>query len=151
MASTLHPASPVRPGSAHPAGNIGGVLGQLLRPFRLGLGGPIADGRAWWSWIALEDAVGLQHRALVDPAMTGPYNAVSPEPVRNAEFTQALARVLRRPAFLPVPAIVLRLVFGEMADQAILASVRVSSARVRAAGYAFRLPRLDDALARLLG
>ena len=129
----------------------GGVLAQLLPPFRLGLGGPIAGGRAWWSWVAIDDVVGLQRRALTDPAMTGPFNAVSPEPVRNAEFTRLLARVLRRPAFLPVPAFALRLVFGEMADEAILASVRASSARATGAGYAFRFPRLDDALARLLG
>lgn len=128
----------------------GGVLQRLLLPFRLGLGGPIADGRAWWSWIALGDVVGLFLRALEDPAWTGSYNATSPEPVRNAEFTHALARVLHRPALLPVPAFALRLVFGTMADEAILTSVRASSARAREAGYTFRYPTLEPALRHLL-
>jgi uncharacterized protein (TIGR01777 family) len=129
----------------------GGALATMLLPFRLGLGGPVAGGRAWWSWIAIDDVVGLLHAALTSPAFQGSINAVAPEQVRNAEFTRTLGRTLRRPAIAPVPAVALRLLFGEMADQAILSSVRASAGRARDAGYAFRFPRLEDALAHLLG
>jgi uncharacterized protein (TIGR01777 family) len=129
----------------------GGALEPLRRVFGLGLGGPIAGGRAWWSWIAIDDVVGLAIQTLEDGSASGATNAVSPHPVRNAEFTGTLARVLGRPALLPVPAFALRLLFGaEMADQTLLASNRVSSERARAQGYAFRYPELAPALEHLI-
>jgi uncharacterized protein (TIGR01777 family) len=114
--------------------------------FRAGLGGRIGSGRQWMSWIALDDVLGAIACALGDEAMRGPVNLVAPEPVANAEFTRTLAHVLRRPAILPVPAMALRLLVGEMADAALLSSSRVWPARLTEAGYVFRLPGLAAAL-----
>ena len=103
----------------------GGALAQMLAAFRLGLGGRLGDGRAWWSWIALEDLLEVIQYALVDASLHGPVNSVSPNPVTNAEFTKTLGRVLQRPAILPVPRFVLELMFGEMGREALLPSFRV--------------------------
>jgi uncharacterized protein (TIGR01777 family) len=124
----------------------GGLLSRMLLPFRLGVGGRLGSGTQWMSWIAMEDVV-RAIRFLVDTASTsGPMNLVAPEPVRNIEFTQTLARVLHRPAILPVPAILLELLFGTMADNTILSSQRVIPKRLAGAGFVFRHPRLEDAL-----
>jgi len=129
----------------------GGALGRMLPPFRFGLGGPIADGRAWWSWIALDDLVAIYQFALDRGDVDGPLNAVSPHPVRNLQLARTLGRVLGRPVWLPVPVLALRLAFGELADQALLASVRVEPARLERAGYRFRFPELEPALRHMLG
>ena len=129
----------------------GGALQKLLLPFRLGLGGRIGDGRQFMSWIAVDDAVGVIHHALCEASVRGPVNAVAPGPVSNAEFTRMLARVVRRPALLPVPAFVARLALGEMADALLLAGARVMPARLQASGYRFRFPDLESALRHLLG
>ncbi len=129
----------------------GGALQKLLLPFRLGMGGRIGDGRQFTSWIALDDAVGVIHHALCEESVRGPVNAVAPGPVTNAEFTRTLARVLRRPTLLPVPAFAARLAFGEMADALLLAGARVMPARLQASGYRFRFPDLESALRHLLG
>lgn len=124
----------------------GGVLARMLLPFRLGVGGRLGSGRQWMSWIAMDDIVAAI-RFLVDtPTMNGPVNLVAPEPARNVEFTKTLAHVLRRPAVFPVPAILLELLFGTMADNTILASQRVIPKRLAGAGFQFRHPRLEDAL-----
>jgi uncharacterized protein len=128
----------------------GGVLARLLPLFRLGLGGALGDGRAWWSWVVLEDVIGVLDRALADEALAGPVNVVAPGAVTNRTFTRALGRALGRPALLPVPALALRALFGEMAEGAMLASARVTPARLRAAGHSFRFPGLADALRHLL-
>lgn len=129
----------------------GGALAKLLPAFRMGLGGPLAGGHQWMSWISLPDAVEailflIEHRSL-----RGPVNLVAPEPVTNAEFTRALGKALHRPTALRVPAFVLRLALGEMADQTLLASQRVLPARLAAAGFHFEHPAIDRALAALLG
>jgi uncharacterized protein len=129
----------------------GGALGQMLLPARLGAGGPLGSGKQWWSWIALEDAVEVFHRALTDTELSGAYNAVAPEPVRQAEFARVLGRVLNRPAFLPAPAFALRLALGEMADALLLASQRVVPKRLTGAGFQWRLPDLEGALRAMLG
>lgn len=129
----------------------GGALAKMLPPFRLGLGGRIGTGRQWMSWVGLDDAVGAIYHALVDPRCAGPVNIVAPEAVTNAHFAATLGRVLRRPAVLPVPAGVLRLAFGEMADAALLASTRAVPARLQETGYAFRQPTLEAALRAGLG
>jgi NAD dependent epimerase/dehydratase family enzyme len=103
------------------------------------------------SWVAIDDAAGAAAYALTQEALRGPVNVVAPNPVTNGEFTRTLARVLARPAFLPMPAFAARLAFGEMADALLLASQRVEPARLRAAGYAFRHPDLEPALRALLG
>lgn len=130
----------------------GGLL-QIFRPlFAAGLGGPLASGRQWMSWIGIDDLVDLYDRALWDPDLDGPVNAVAPEPCRNAEFTRTLARVLRRPAFLRVPEIGPRLVLGaEGAQEFALANQRVISARLGDLDHRYRHPDLHGALAHVLG
>jgi len=130
---------------------LGGALGKMLLPFRMGVGGALGSGRQYMSWIALDDLLGAIHHALVTDAPAGPLNAVAPEPVTNAVFTRTLARVLGRPALLPAPAWALRLAFGEMADAALLASTRVRPGRLLDSGYAFRFPDLEGALRHVLG
>jgi uncharacterized protein len=129
----------------------GGALARLLPPFHLGLGGPLGDGRAWWSWVALEDVVAVVERALADASLAGPLNVVAPGAVTNGTFSRTLGRVLGRPAVLPVPALALRALFGEMADGALLASAHVTPGRLQAAGHVFRFPGLEGALRHLLG
>lgn len=129
----------------------GGALAKMLPVFRAGLGGPLAGGRQWMAWLSVEDAVGTVHHALFTDALEGPFNATAPAPVTNAEFSATLGRVLHRPAVLPVPAAALRLAFGAMADETILASARVVPTRLLASGYRFRHPVLEDALRFELG
>ncbi len=124
----------------------GGALSRMLPPFRLGLGGRLGTGRQYMSWIALDDLLGTVHFALADPTLRGPVNAVAPNPVTNSQFTSVLGRVLNRPAFLPIPAAVIRLMFGEMGEQLLLASARVEPARLKAAGFHYRYPELETAL-----
>lgn len=128
----------------------GGALGKMLPPFRLGLGGPMGTGRQWMSWISIDDCAGaLIH--LLHSTAAGPVNLVAPEPVTNATFASTLGRVLRRPAVLPVPAPLLRVALGRLADEGLLASTRVSPALLTADGYRFRHPTLEGALRHLLG
>ncbi len=129
----------------------GGALRKMLPFFRAGLGGPVGGGRQWMSWISLDDAIGAVHHALFTDELAGPFNAVAPAPVTNAEFTETLGRVLARPALLPVPAAALRLMFGEMAQETILASARVLPDRLPASGYQFRHATLESALRFQLG
>jgi hypothetical protein len=129
----------------------GGALARMLLPFRLGAGGVLGGGRQYMSWIAIDDAVGAIHHALIAPVLEGPVNAVAPTPVTNREFTRALGRVLRRPTIFPMPAVVARLAFGEMADELLLSSARVVPRKLRESGYAFREPDLETALRHLLG
>lgn len=128
-----------------------GLLARLLPPFRLGLGGPIGSGRQWWSWITLDDTVGAFRFALTQESVRGPCNAAAPNPVRNGEFAKTLARVLGRPALVRVPALALRLAFGQMADGMMLVGNRLSSAKLARAGYRFRHAALEPALRELLG
>lgn len=124
----------------------GGALPRIALPFRFGLGGRLGSGRQWMSWIALDDLCGVIERALDDDSMRGTYNAVSPGPVRNAEFTRTLAGVLHRPAILPAPAFALRLALGAMADELLLTSQRLAPARLLAAGFRFAHEELEAAL-----
>jgi uncharacterized protein (TIGR01777 family) len=123
----------------------GGALSRLVPVFRFGLGGRLSTGRQWISWIGLDDVLGIILAALADDRYHGPVNTVA-EPVRNAEFTRELARLLHRPAVLPVPAPALRLLLGQMADELILASVRAEPLRLVGWNYAFRQPVLAGAL-----
>ena len=103
------------------------------------------------SWVGLDDAVGAIYHALVEPRCAGPINVVAPENTTNAEFSASLGRVLHRPAVLPVPAAVLQMVFGEMADATLLASTRAVPARLLETGYTFRHPTMETALRSCLG
>lgn len=131
-------------------GRNGGALARLLLPFSLGVGGRIGNGRQWMSWIARADLVRVLRFLAETPSLAGPVNAVAPHPVQNAEFARTLARVLHRPAVIPVPVLALKLVFGAMAEGTILASQRVAASRLTGAGFDFRYPRLDQALEREL-
>ncbi len=124
----------------------GGALAKMLTPFRLGLGGCVGSGRQWWSWISIEDVVGSIRFALANETLNGAVNVVSPHPVTNAEFTQILAHVLRRPALFPLPSVVARMVLGQMADGLLLASARVEPAKLLAADFQFKQPTLEVAL-----
>ena len=129
----------------------GGALGQMLLPFKMGVGGVIGSGRQYMSWVALDDVLASVLHALRTEGLSGPVNVVAPNAVTNAEFTNALGRVLRRPTVLPMPAFAARLVFGEMGDALLLASARVEPTRLEESGFVFGYPVLDGALGYLLG
>jgi uncharacterized protein (TIGR01777 family) len=130
----------------------GGALGNMMKPFKLGLGGRIGSGQQWWSWIHVDDIVGGIQHAIRTELLSGPVNFVAPNPVRNVEFTKVLASVLGRPAFFPVPEFALRLAFGGMAaEEVLLASQRVESGKLGASGYTFRFSELRAALENLIG
>jgi len=124
----------------------GGALARMLPPFRMGLGGRIGSGRQWVSWIAREDLLAIIERALTHDSWAGPVNAVAPGPVTNAEFTRTLARMLRRPAVLPLPASVVKLLFGEMGQCLLLEGARVRPGKLVADGFPFVYPDLESAL-----
>jgi len=130
-------------------GRGGGALKQMLLPFKLGLGGPVGNGKQWMPWVHVDDVVGIILHAVQHATVRGPVNATAPTPVRNREFTQTLARLLRRPALLPAPAFGLKILLGEFAD-VLLASQRVLPKRIQGAGYTFRHPALDAALAAIV-
>lgn len=129
----------------------GAPLSRMLLPFRLGLGGPIGDGQQYFSWIDLDDHVRAMMFLLTEERARGPVNMASPEPVTNAEFTRVLARVLKRPAFFRVPAFAARAAFGELADELLLASTRLTPKRLLDLGFEFRFPQLANSLRHQLG
>lgn len=126
----------------------GGALRQMLLPFRLGVGGPIGNGRQWFSWVARADLVALIRRLIEDAGASGAFNGTAPTPVTNAEFARTLARTLQRPALLRTPPFALKLLFGEMADM-LLTGQRVVPRRAAGIGFAFRYPQLAQALAAI--
>ncbi|HEV2426351.1 MAG TPA: TIGR01777 family oxidoreductase [Terriglobia bacterium] len=128
----------------------GGALATMLPAFRLGLGGPLGPGNQWVSWIALDDVLGVIEHAIADERLRGPVNTVAPAAVTNREFGRTLGRVLDRPAVLTLPAFVLRLALGELADALLLASDRVCPQRLQASGYRFLHPDLEPALRHVL-
>jgi uncharacterized protein (TIGR01777 family) len=123
----------------------GGALAKMLRPFRMGVGGPVAGGEQYVPWIHGEDLVGMQVRALDDAQWSGAFNASAPEPVTNRELSKALGRALGRPAILPVPAAALRLLYGEMAE-IVTEGQRAVPKHALDLGFEFRRPQLDEAL-----
>jgi uncharacterized protein len=129
----------------------GGALPQIMLPFRFFAGGRIGSGRQWMSWIALDDVVEILRFALENGNVRGPLNAISPQPVQNAEFTRLLAHAMHRPALFPAPAFALRLALGEMADALLLSSQRVLPQKLQQLGFQFRYPDLSTALAAILG
>lgn len=128
----------------------GGALASMLTPFRMGLGGRLGNGRQYWSWIHIEDAVGAVKHVLVTESLTGPVNIVSPNPATNRQFTKALGGALGRLTVLPVPAAVMRLVLGQMADELLLASVRAVPQKLLESGFTFRHPEIAEALRAIL-
>jgi hypothetical protein len=128
----------------------GGALPKMLPPFKFGLGGRLGSGRQWMSWIDLSDVIGAIHHILRSDLLQGPVNLVAPKPVTNADFTKILASVLSRPAIFPVPAFAMRLAFGQMADELLLASGRVEPTQLIASGYPFRYSDLRSSLKDIL-
>lgn len=126
----------------------GGALAKMLPLFKACIGGPIASGRQWMSWIHLDDLVGIIRYALDQP-LQGPVNATAPNPVTNKEFTKTLAAAVHRPAFLSVPAFALKLSFGQMSE-VLLASQRVIPKVAESAGYQFQYRDLGEALRNIL-
>ncbi len=128
----------------------GGALAKLLTPFKLGAGGKLGSGKQWMSWVAIDDAIAAIYEVVGADDMNGAVNIVAPNPVTNAEFTETLGRVLERPTIFSVPAFAARLAFGEMADEALLASQRVAPAQLKQHGFEFQYPQLDAGLRHLL-
>lgn len=127
----------------------GGALEQMLPLFKMGLGGKLGSGKQWWPWIHLDDVVGILQHAIASTDLRGAINATAPTPVRQAEFAQVLASILRRPSFLPAPAFAIKTALGEFGTE-VLGSRKVLPERVLASGYEFRFPRLDAALRDLI-
>lgn len=130
-------------------GKGGGALQEMLTPFKAGVGGPFGNGRAWWSWIHLDDICRLYLHALEKHESTT-YNGTAPNPVTNREFARTLGKVLHRPAILPLPRSLLRLALGEMADNLLLQSVRAVPANAQREGFSFKYPLLEEALRNVL-
>jgi hypothetical protein len=128
----------------------GGALPRLMRVFRFGMGARLGNGRAWMSWVSLDDVVEAIQFVLDEPQLSGAFNTTSPHPVTNAEFTRNLGIVLHRPYFLRIPAIVLRAALGEMAQEALLASTRAVPERLQAAGFLFSHERIEQTLAEMV-
>ena len=129
----------------------GGALGQMIRPFRMFVGGPMGSGRQYMSWIHRIDWIELVRWLIETPAATGPFNATAPEPVTNRQFARALGRALRRPALLPAPAFALRMMLGEMADPLVLSGQRVLPAKALKLGFHFRYPDINQAFRGIFG
>lgn len=127
----------------HPAG---GALAKMLPVFSLGAGGKIGSGRQWMSWISRTDTLRALAFLLETPALAGPVNLVGPAPVTNAEFTDVLGRVLKRPTIAPVPEFAIRLLYGEMGQATVIEGQRVVPRRLQEAGFAFSHPTLEQAL-----
>jgi len=124
----------------------GGALKRMLPPFMLFVGGPIADGRQYFSWIALDDWTGLVAWVLTTTTVSGALNGAAPEPVTNAQFSKALGRAVHRPSWLTVPGFALRLLVGELADYGLITGQRVVPKRAQSLGFEFKYPGIDAAL-----
>ena len=124
----------------------GGLLGRMVLPFKLGLGGPFGRGRHWMSWIHRDDLVRLICHCIANSALSGPVNGTAPAPVRNRDFTRALGKALHRPALLPVPALPLEWVLGDFAKELLLGGQRVLPEAALNSGFTYRCPQLDAAL-----
>jgi hypothetical protein len=128
----------------------GGALQAMLPPFKMGVGGPMGSGQQWWSWIHRDDLVGIVQRAIEDDEMRGVYNGTAPNPMRQREFGRVLGKVLHRPAFMPTPALALKLLLGGFSTE-LLGSKRVLPERLQKHGFEFRYPELEGALRQALG
>jgi uncharacterized protein (TIGR01777 family) len=127
----------------------GGALRQMLLPFRLGVGGRVASGRQWWSWVSLDDLVAA-YLFVLEGELAGPVNLASPNPATNTAFTKALGRALHRPTVLPVPAFTIKVLYGERGEAVVLEGQRTLPARLLAAGFTFGFQEIDAALEHTL-
>jgi len=127
-------------------GKNGGALAKMLPPFKMALGGPIGSGKQWMSWIHMDDIVGMMRFAIENESIKGAINGTAPNPVTNKQFSKILGKVLKRPAIFPMPAFVVKLLFGQMGEELLLAGQRVVPDKLTQAGYEFIYPQLVDAL-----
>ncbi len=127
----------------------GGALRRMLPFFRFGAGGPVGNGKQWWSWVAISDVV-TAYRFALESDISGPVNLVAPNPVTSRQFAQALGRAIRRPAVLPAPAFAVKLLFGEKGEEVLLFGQRALPARLLDAGFSFEAPTIDLGMARAL-
>ena len=125
----------------------GGALSKMLPPFKFGLGGPIGSGEQWMSWIHMDDLIGIINHIVKHPKISGPVNGTAPNPVTNKEFSKTLGKVLKRPAFIPLPAAAIKFLMGEMGEELLLSGHRVVPAKMTIAAYPFKYDKLEPALA----
>ncbi|MEE2881718.1 MAG: TIGR01777 family oxidoreductase, partial [Chloroflexota bacterium] len=130
---------------------IGGALKKLLLPFKIGFGGKIGNGRQYMSWISLDDAIGAIRHLMENPKVEGPINIASNNSITNKEFTKQLGAILKRPTLATVPALVIKILFGKMGKETVLASTRVDSSRLLQSGYTYRHPHIEGVLNDYLG
>jgi uncharacterized protein len=128
----------------------GGALQAMLPSFRMGMGGKVANGTQFWPWITLEDTVSAILFAIKNDSLSGPVNICAPQHTTNREFTRALGKVLHRPTFFPLPSVAVTLILGEMGQEALLTSTRAEPAKLKAAGFQYKHPEIDGALAAVL-
>jgi uncharacterized protein (TIGR01777 family) len=131
-------------------GSGGGALAKMTLPFKLGLGGKIGSGKQWMPWIHLDDLIGIIDYCIDQETITGPINGTAPNPVTNAEFTIALGRAVKRPTIVPMPAVVVKLLMGEMGEELLLAGKKVLPMKAQQAGFQFKFEHLEGALADIL-
>ncbi|PCI08556.1 MAG: TIGR01777 family protein [Gammaproteobacteria bacterium] len=132
-------------------GKKGGALSKMLPAFKLGLGGSMGNGGQWMSWVHIDDLIGIMLHIIKHKDIRGAVNGTAPNPVTNKDFSSTLARVLKRPAFMSIPAFVLKLMLGEMAQELLLSGQRVMPEKILAAGYVFQYAELNDALSDVVG
>lgn len=130
-------------------GRNGGALSKMLPAFKMGLGGRLGSGEQWMPWIHIDDAVNMIMESITNSLIEGPVNCVSPEPITNSQFTKSLGRVLRRPTVFPVPAFLLRVIFGEMSS-VLLGSQKVWPTKMKMIGFDYKFPRIGGALVSIL-
>ena len=131
-------------------GKNGGALKKMLPAFKSGLGGPMGTGKQWMSWIHMDDMLGIIRHAIDHEEISGAINATAPNPVRNKHFAKTLGKVLKRPAFIPMPAFVLKMMMGQMAEELLLSGQRVIPKKIMDSGYDFRFKQLSDALREII-
>ena len=131
-------------------GKEGGSLAKMLPAFKMGMGGPLGNGQQWVSWVSIVDAVRAIEFAIEHETLQGPVNVVSPHPVRNKEFAHAVGHALHRPEVVPVPKRMLKFMFGEMADETVLASTKVLPQKLQTEDFQFQHPDLNTALEAIL-
>lgn len=127
-------------------GKGGGALARMLPPFKFGLGGPIGNGQQWMSWIHIDDLCNMIMHMISQRDLTGAFNGTAPTPVTNQAFSKSLGKALHRPAFFPMPAAVVKLLFGQMGEELLLAGHQVLPSRMQQAGFTFQYSSLDKAL-----
>ena len=130
---------------------MGGALKKLLMPFKLGFGGKIGHGKQYMSWISLDDAICAIHHVMLNSTVEGPINIASPNTVTNEEFTRQLGATLNRPTVATIPAFIIKIMFGQMGKETILASTRVDSTKLSQSGYTHIFSHIEEALNHYLG